>query len=70
MPLLAIDYCFLRDSADSEPIPCVVAVLAPFRVVVSFAVDAKGEEETAIKRLGQFLVRAGLHSFHYDMKSD
>ena len=42
IPLLAIDYCFLRDTEDGEPVPCVVAVLAPFRVVVSFVVGVKG----------------------------
>ena len=70
IPLMTIDYFFIRDSHDRFTVPCVSALVVPFKVGVAFQVDAKGEDEHAIRRLSDFLIRVGMHRFHYVIKSD
>ena len=70
IPLLTIDYAHLRDSKDEATIPCVTVLPVPFNVGAAFLVDAKGEDDDAVKRLSEFIVRVGLHRFQYVLNSD
>ena len=70
IPLMTVDYAFLKDSQDREMIPCVTVMVVPFKVGAAFLVDSKGEDEDAIKRLADFIIRIGLHRFQYVLKSD
>ena len=60
IPLLAADYCFLRDERDQDTLTCLVARLYPWRALISIPCDVKGFDEYAVGRLTDFIRNAGV----------
>ena len=65
VPLLVTDYCYLRDSVDQDLLTVLVARVYPWKMTFAMAVDAKGRDEDAIKRLASFIRTCGLAQFNY-----
>ena len=65
LPLLVTDYCYLRDSVDQDPLTVLVARVYPWEMTFSMAVNVKGRDEDAIKRLASFIRTCGLSQFTY-----
>ena len=56
VPLFCADYCFVKDSQDTEMATVLAGRLYPSMAVVATVCDAKGtEDEKAIRRLTQFI---------------
>ena len=69
VPLFCADYCFAKDSHDSEMATVLAGRLYPSNAVVATVCDAKGtEDEKAIRRLTQFIKESGYPQIVY--KSD
>ena len=67
-PLLAADYCFVRDSNDDECGTVLVAHLYPSRAMMATVVDSKRPETNEVSRLAKFLRDSGYAEVIY--KSD
>ena len=67
-PLLVADYCFVRDTDDSECVTVLVARLYPSRAMLATVVDTKGPDATAVARLARFIRDTGYSKVIY--KSD
>ena len=65
IPLLVTDYCYLRDSVDQDLLTVLIARVYPWKMTFGVAVDVKGRDEAAIKRLASFIKACGLHQFNY-----
>ena len=65
IPQLATDYCFIRDSVDQDTATCLVARVYPWKMTFAIVVDLKGRDESAIKRLSNFIKSCGLTHFSY-----
>ena len=65
LPLLVTDYCYLRDSVDQDSLTVLVARIYPWKMTFAVAVDVKGRDEAAIKRLASFIRTCGLQRFNY-----
>ena len=68
VPLLVLDYCFLRNEADEESLTLLVGKLYPNRKTFACVVDAKGIDKAAVSKMADFLRQSGLTRFVY--KSD
>ena len=65
IPLLVTDYCYVRDSVDQDLLTVLVARVFPWKMTFAIAVDVKGRDEAAIKRLAGFIKACGLVQFTY-----
>ena len=65
IPLLVMDYCFLKTIDEDETQKTLVGKLYPPRKSVAFVVDYKGTDAYAISRLTEFIKESGLHKFVY-----
>ena len=45
-------------------------IVAPFTIGAALLVDAKCEDDDAVKRLSDFIISVGLNRFHYVLKSE
>ena len=54
LPLLVLDYCFVRNEQDVELAKVLVGKLYPSRKVFACVVDAKGTDEYAVRRMVDF----------------
>ena len=60
IPSLAIDYCFVRDSEDEEPLTLLVGKMEPYKAFVALPVDLKGTGDVSvITRLAKFICDCG-----------
>ena len=60
IPLMAIDYCFVRDSEDEEPLTLLVGKMNPYKAFVALPVDLKGTgHPSVIWRLAKFIKDCG-----------
>ena len=64
-PLLAADYCFIRDNDDAEPVTVLVARLYPSRALLATVVDSKGIDPVAVARLARFIRDSGYSKIIY-----
>ena len=65
LPFLVTDYCYLRDSVDQDLLTVLVARVYPWKMAFAMAVNVKGRDEDAIKRLAHFIKTCGLSQFTY-----
>ena len=63
IPLMALDYCYVRDAVDQDVTTVLVARVFPWRMTFAIVVDMKGRDESAIKRLAHFIKACGLTQF-------
>ena len=68
IPLMSVDYCFVQDSDDFDPLTVAVARVRPSRLCTAFMVPRKGSTRPAIRQLASFIKEAGLTKFVW--KSD
>lgn len=68
LPLLVLDYCFIRNAADQDLVTLLVGKLYPFRRTFACVIDLKGKDAYAVARLSDFIRGSGLTKFVY--KSD
>ena len=47
VPMLAIDYCFVRDSEDKEALTLLVGKMNPYKAFVALPVDLKGTRDVS-----------------------
>ena len=64
-PLLVLDYCFIRNSADEDLLTLLVGKLYPFRKVFAVPVNMKGNDNATINRLVDFIREAGVVQYTY-----
>ena len=67
-PLLAADYCFIRDSQDKDLCTVLVGRLYPAKALFAVVCDQKGADDYVITRLAQFIRNSGYSHIVY--KSD
>ena len=48
IPLLAVDYCFVRDEEDGEALTLLVGKMEPYKAFVALPVDMKGTGDTSV----------------------
>ena len=65
IPLLVLDYCFIRNAQDEDLLTVLVGRVYPTRVVFAFPVDMKGRDPVAITKLSEFIKANGLTKFVY-----
>ena len=65
LPLLVLDYCFVRNEKDEELAKVLVGKLYPSRKVFACVVDSKGADEYATRRMCVFISESGLANFVY-----
>ena len=65
VPLLVMDYCFLKTVDEEETQKTLVGKLYPARKSFAFIVDHKGTDAYAVSRLTEFIKESGLHKFVY-----
>ena len=65
IPLLVLDYCFIRNTQDEDLLTVLVGRLYPTRTLFACPVDMKGRDPVAISRLGDFIKSNGLTKFVY-----
>ena len=65
IPLLVLDYCFIRNTQDEDLLTLLVGRLYPTRAIFACPVDMKGRDPIAIARLGDFIESNGLTKFVY-----
>ena len=51
IPLLVLDYCFIRNVQDEDLLKLLVGRVCPTRVVFAFPVDMKGRDPVAMTKL-------------------
>ena len=60
IPLLAADYCYVRDGRGQDLLTIFVGRLYPSRAMFAVPCDVKGEDEYAIGRLAEFIKACGI----------
>ena len=71
LPLLAVDYAFVRDKDDDVLCKLLVGKLYPSRKVLACVVDSKGTVDPyAVARVSTFIRESGLTNFNFVVKSD
>ena len=65
VPLLVLDYCFIRNAQDQDLVTLLVGKLYPCRRTFACVVDMKGVDGYAIARLAEFIKGSGLTKFVY-----
>ena len=68
VPLLVGDYCFPKNSDDSEPITVLVIKVYPYKLFFVCVVPAKGRIPEVVQRLARFIRECGL--VHFTFRSD
>ena len=65
LPLLVLDYCFIRSEQDQDLVTLLVGKLYPFRKTFACVVDMKGRgtDGYAISRMTEFIRQSGLTKF-------
>ena len=60
IPLLAIEYCFVRGEEDDEALTLLVGKMEPYKAYVALPVDMKGTGDTSvIPCLAKFICECG-----------
>ena len=71
LPLLVVDYCFVRDRDDTILTTLLVGKLYPSRKVLACVVDSKGVVDPyGVHRVAAFIKESGLVDFNFVVKSD
>ena len=71
LPLLVLDYAFVRDREDEELATLLIGKLYPSRKVLACVVEAKGVADPyGVNRVAAFIKESGLNDFHFVIKSD
>ena len=65
IPLLVLDYCFVRNNQDEDLLTLLVGRLYPSRTIFACPVDMKGRDPTAVAQLSDFIKANGLTKFVY-----
>ena len=66
LPLFCADYCFVKDSHDTDMATVLAGRLYPSMAIVATVCDVKGtEDEKAIGRLTQFIKESGFSQIVY-----
>ena len=65
IPLLVLDYCFVRNNQDEDLLTLLVGRLYPSRTIFACPVDMKGRDPTAVARLSDFIKANGLTKIVY-----
>ena len=65
IPLLVLDYCFLRGRDDAVLLTVLVATLYPSRALFAVPCDTKGNDPYVTARLASFLEQSGVHQMTY-----
>ena len=60
IPLLVLDYCFVRNNLDEDLLTLLVGRLYPTRTIFACSLDMKGRDPVAIAKLGDFIKANGL----------
>ena len=68
LPLLVLDYAFLRNKDDAEFATILVGKCYPSRQVLACVIDSKGTDMFAVQRIADFIRECGLTRFVW--KSD
>ena len=64
LPLLVLDYCFIKNEADTTMLTLLVGKLYPYRKTFACVVDAKGVDQYAIARMSEFIRQSGLSNLY------
>ena len=66
LPLLVLDYCFIRNASEQDLVTLLVGKLYPYRRTLACVIDLKGTKDAyAIGRLSEFIRGSGLDNFVY-----
>ena len=65
VPLLVLDYCFVRNTQDEDLLTLLVGRLYPTRAIFACPVDMKGRDPVVVTKLGDFIKANGLTKFVY-----
>ena len=65
IPLLAADYCYLKDGRDDDLLTVFVGRLYPSRALVSIPCEVKGVDDYTVERLTHFIKGCGLKRLVY-----
>ena len=66
LPLLVLDYCFVRNEQDQDLVTVLVGKLYPYRRTFACVVDTKGGTDGyAVDRLAEFIRTSGITRFVY-----
>ena len=65
VPLLVIDYCFLKHAGDDAWLTLLVGRVYPSRCLFAVPCDAKGPDAFATRRLAAFLRACGMRHFTF-----
>ena len=65
IPLLVVDYCFLKNSSDQDLITVLVARLYPARALFAVQSDMKGNDPYTVTRLATFIKHSGIEHCVY-----
>ena len=65
VPLLVLDYCFIRNEQDEDILTLLVGRVYPTRTFFACPVDVKGRDSNAVAKLGDFIKANGLTKFVY-----
>ena len=66
LPLLVLDYCFIRESSSPDPLTVLVGRLYPSRALFATVCEHKGAHDShTVNRLCQFLKNSGVTQFVY-----
>ena len=66
LPLLVLDYCFIRNASDQDLVTLFVGKLYPYKRAFACVIDLKGTKDTyAIGRLSEFIRGSGPNNCVY-----
>ena len=66
LPLLVLDYCFVRNEQEQDSVTVLVGKLYPYRRTFACVVDTKGGTDGyAVDRLAEFIRTSGITRFVY-----
>ena len=68
IPVIHLDYCFLRDARDDDLLTCLVGRMQPSEMTFACPCDSKGIDPYAVQRLKDFIKSSGVS--HLVCKSD
>ena len=70
IPLLVLDYCFIRNVQDEDLLTLLFGRVYPTRVALAFPFDTKGRDPVAITKLSEFIKANGLTQFVYKCEKE
>ena len=65
LPLVCLDYCFIRDSVDHDLLTFCVVRVYPYRAIAAIPCQVKGDNDYGTARLASFIYACGLPRLTY-----